>query len=301
MQKIIPHLWFDKEAREAAEFYATAFPEAKVIRSTVLHGTPSGDAETVTFEIGGTRFMAISAGPYFKPNPAISFMVTFHPKERPDAREVLDALWSKLAEGGKELMPLQAYPFSERYGWIEDRFGVSWQLILSNPEDEHRPLVMPSLLFTKDLSGKAEEATDFYLSLFEGSRRASIARYPTEMGAALEGHVMYTDLQLAGQWLVAMDGGDEHAFSFTEGVSLLVQCADQAEIDRLWERLSAVPEAEQCGWLKDRYGVSWQIAPAAMERMMSEGTPEQVARVTQAFLGMKKFDIATLEKAYAGE
>jgi predicted 3-demethylubiquinone-9 3-methyltransferase (glyoxalase superfamily) len=152
-QKIVPHLWFDKEAKEAAEFYASVFPNSKVTNITTLHDTPSGDVDIVSFELFGQPFMAISAGPLFKFNESISFMV---------------------------------------------------------------------------------------------------------------------------------------------------YCETQDEIDYYWQKLSAVPEAEQCGWLKDRYGLSWQIVPSRMDEMLENGTEEQVARVTQAFLPMKKLDIAELERAYAG-
>jgi predicted 3-demethylubiquinone-9 3-methyltransferase (glyoxalase superfamily) len=154
MQKIVPHLWFDKEAREAAEFYSSVFPDSKVKSVTTLHDTPSGDADVVSFELSGQPFMAISAGPLFKFNESISFMV---------------------------------------------------------------------------------------------------------------------------------------------------YCDTQEEIDYYWEKLSAVPEAEQCGWLKDKYGLSWQIVPRRMDELLESGTPEQVARVTQAFLPMKKLDIAALERAFAGQ
>ena len=96
----------------------------------------------------------------------------------------------------------------------------------------------------------------------------------------------------------ALDSAREHNFSFNESISLLVQCDTQEEIDYYWEKLSAVPEAEQCGWLKDKYGLSWQISPAALQEMMTKGTREQIDRVTQAFLPMKKFDIAELQRTY---
>ncbi|WP_017934675.1 VOC family protein [Nocardioides sp. Iso805N] len=113
--------------------------------------------------------------------------------------------------------------------------------------------------------------------------------------------IMFSDFRLGDSWFTAMDSADpRHAFGFNEAVSLVVRCADQAEVDRLWQALSAVPEAEQCGWLKDRFGVSWQIVPAAMDTMLSQGTPEQVDRVVQAFMPMHKIDLATLEAAYAG-
>jgi predicted 3-demethylubiquinone-9 3-methyltransferase (glyoxalase superfamily) len=151
--KIVPHLWYDKEAREAAEFYCSVFPDSKVTSVTTLQGTPSGDAVSVSFVLSGQPFMAISAGPLFR---------------------------------------------------------------------------------------------------------------------------------------------------FNESVSFIVYCENQQEIDHYWEKLSAVPEAEQCGWLKDKFGLSWQIVPRAMETMMLDTDPVRLARVTQAFLQMKKFDLAALQKAYDG-
>ncbi len=301
MQKIIPNLWFDKHAKEAAAFYASVFPNSRITYESVLRDTPSGDTDVVSFEILGHEFMAISAGPYFTINPSVSFMVNFDPSQDPEARTRIDQVWEKLVEGGKVLMPLEAYPFSERYGWVEDKYGVSWQLIYTNPAGDVRPLLIPALLFTKEVDGKAEEATDFYLSVFKDSARGALMHYPAGMEGHTEGSVMFTDFMLEGQWFAAMDGGSMHEFAFSEAVSLMVECETQEEIDYYWEKLSAVPEAEQCGWLKDKYGVSWQITPACMNEMMRSGTPEQIARVTQAFMPMKKLDIAALERAFAGE
>jgi len=149
-QKIVPHLWFDKEAKEAAEFYVSVFPNSKITNITTLHNTPSGDADVVSFELNGNPFMAISAGPYFK---------------------------------------------------------------------------------------------------------------------------------------------------FNEAVSFIVNCDTQEEIDYYWEKLSAHPEAEQCGWLKDKYGLSWQIVPTEMDEFMRTADKEKVAKITEAFLKMKKFNIEELRKA----
>lgn len=300
MQKIVPHLWFDKEAKEAAEFYASAFPDGMVTSVTTLHGTPSGDCDVVAFSLAGYEFAAISAGPYFKLNPSISFFINFDPSRDQQAREHLDALWAKLSEGGKALMPLQEYPFSKWYGWIQDRFGVSWQLILTDPNGEERPFIVPSFLFVGAVAGKSEEAGDFYMSVFGDSKRGTVARYPKGMEPDKEGTIMFSDLMLEGQWFAAMDSAHKHEFAFNEALSFMVRCKDQAEMDRYWEKLSAVPEAEQCGWLKDKYGVSWQIVPTDMDEMMRKGTPEQIARLTEAFLKMKKFDLAKLKAAYEG-
>jgi predicted 3-demethylubiquinone-9 3-methyltransferase (glyoxalase superfamily) len=154
VRRITPHLWFDREAKEAAEFYVSVFPDSRITNVSKIYDTPSGDCDVVSFELSGQPFMAISAGPMFKFNEAISF---------------------------------------------------------------------------------------------------------------------------------------------------LVHCDTQEEIDHYWGKLSAVPQAEQCGWLKDKYGLSWQIVPTAMDEMMQSGDKEARARVTRAFLEMKKFDIAKLQEAYAGE
>jgi len=301
LSKITPHLWFDTQAREAAEFYCTVFPDSGVTNVTTLRDTPSGDCDVVAFRVWGQEFMAISAGPLFTINPSISFFVNVDPGRDDGAEELVDRLWAGLAEGGTTLMPLDEYPFSKKYGWIQDRYGVSWQLILSDPAGDPRPAIVPSLMFVGEVSGQAEEAVDFYLSVFGDAERGQLVRYPEGLAPELPGTVMFSDFRLADTWFAAMDSAHEHAFGFTEAVSLVISCVDQPEIDRYWRRLSAIPEAEQCGWLKDRYGVSWQVTPTAMGQMLANGTPEQVARVTQAFLPMKKLDLAALRAAYDGE
>jgi predicted 3-demethylubiquinone-9 3-methyltransferase (glyoxalase superfamily) len=298
MQKITPHLWFDKSAKESAEFYVSIFPNSKINNHSVIKGTPSGDCDIMSYTLKGFNFMSISAGPYFKINPSVSFMVNFDPSKDANAKENLTNLWNKLVEGGKEMMPLQEYPFSKWYGFCEDKYGVAWQLILTNPDGEERPFIIPSLLFVKDSYGKAKDAVDYYLSVFKDSKIGQRVMYETDQGPNKAGTVMFSDFNLLGVWFSAMDGGGEHAFAFNEAISFLVTCDSQEEIDYFWEKLSHVPEAEQCGWCKDQYGVSWQIVPKRMNEMISQGTPEQNKKVTEAFLKMKKFDVAKLEEAY---
>lgn len=293
MHKITPHLWFDTQAREAAEFYTSAIPDSKVTSVTTLQDTPGGDAEVVSFELSGQPFMAISAGPLFKFNPSVSFLIACQ------TREEVDRLWETLSEGGKALMPLDSYPFSERYGWTEDRYGFSWQVMYAGDQQVEQKIT-PTLMYTGDVCGKAEEAVNLYASIFRNSRVGDILRYGKGEEPDKEGTIKYVPFVLEGQQFAAMDSAHGHDFAFNEAVSLLVNCATQEEIDYYWNALSAVPEAEQCGWLKDKYGVSWQITPSAMGEMMSTGTKEQIARVTQAFLPMKKFDIAELQRAYEG-
>ena len=298
MNKIIPLLWFDKEAKEAAELYTSLFPNSKITNVTTLHDTPSGDTDSVSFELAGQPFMAISAGPFFKFNPAASFIVNFDPSRDKDARLHLDALWEGLSQGGTALMPLDKYPFSERFGWIQDKYGLSWQLMLTNPEGEERPFIIPALMFVGDAAGRAEEAINFYLSVFKDSKLGSIMRFGPGQEPDKEGTVMFADFMLEDQWFAATDSAHPHEFAFNEAVSFIVHCDDQKEIDYYWGKLSAVPDSEQCGWLKDKFGVSWQIVPRAMEEMMQHGTREQIDRLTQTFLPMKKLVIAELKKAY---
>ena len=299
-QKIVPHLWFDTQAKEATEFYCSVFPDSSISSVKTIQDTPGGDCDIVSFTLWGYAFMAISAGPLFKFNPSVSFMVNFDPAQDKNAKAKIDEVWEKLSEGGKVLMPLDEYPFSERYGWIQDKFGLSWQLILTNPEGDVRPVIIPSILFVGDQCGKAEEASNFYLSLFKNAKRGQLVHYPAGMEPDREGTVMFTDFTLEGQWFVAMDSARQHDFGFNEAISFMVNCDDQNEIDHYWEALSAVPEAEQCGWLKDAYGLSWQIVPAVMDSMMQDEDAGRVNRVTQAFLQMKKFDLAELQRAYDG-
>ena len=178
---IVPHLWYDKEANEAAQFYAAVFPDSKITNVTTLHDTPSGDADLVSFELMGQKFMAINGGPYFKFNPSVSFFVNFDPFTSKDTSEKINEVWNKLSEGGTVFMPLDKYPFSEKYGWIQDKYGLSWQLILTDPEGEERPAIMPSLLFVGNQCGKAKEAIHYYLSVFKHSKQGHIARYPQGM------------------------------------------------------------------------------------------------------------------------
>jgi predicted 3-demethylubiquinone-9 3-methyltransferase (glyoxalase superfamily) len=125
-----------------------------------------------------------------------------------------------------------------------------------------------------------------------------IARFPEDTPPHLPGSVMYSDFMIEGQWFSAMDSAGPHEFNFNEAISLMVLCEDQKAIDYYWDALSAEPEAEQCGWLKDKFGVSWQIISKEMNEMISNGSPEQSRKVTQAFLEMKKIDLEALKQAY---
>jgi predicted 3-demethylubiquinone-9 3-methyltransferase (glyoxalase superfamily) len=302
MQKITPHLWFDKQACEAAEFYISLFPGSKITNVTTLSDTPSGDCDVVSFDLAGQPFMAISAGPLFKFNPSVSFHIKCSTKEE------VDAIWERLSPGGKVLMPLDAYPFSARYGWLEDKYGLSWQVIYAGESSIDQKLT-PILMFVGNVCGKAEEAINFYASVFksapDGARTGEtkvdvLARYGKGEEPDKEGTVRFAYFSLLGQEFGAMDSAHEHKFAFNEAISLIVPCDTQEEIDYFWAKLSADPKAEQCGWLKDKFGLSWQIAPAALQELLAGDDKKRVERVTQAFLKMKKFDIGALRRAAAG-
>lgn len=293
MQKIVPCLWFDHNAVEAVAFYTSVFPDARV---TATHHYPSeglpdfqqefaGKELTIEFEISDFRFVAVNAGPEFTINPSVSFMLNFDPGRDAAARDELDLLWEALSEGGETIMPLGRYPFSERYGWVRDRFGVSWQVILSNPEGDPRPFVIPNLSFGDGVQNRAAEALEYYGHVFGGSQVGTIARYPEQTGPARAGDVMFSDIRLLGQWFALMDSGQQLDFTFNCGVSLMLECGGQPEIDRYWAQLSAVPEAEQCGWCADRFGVSWQVVPVNLGDLM------QAPGSYQKLLEMKKIEV----------
>jgi predicted 3-demethylubiquinone-9 3-methyltransferase (glyoxalase superfamily) len=307
--KIVPHLWFDDNAVEAARFYATLFPDSHVDTVTALPADspsgPAGSVDIVEFALFGQPFMAINAGPEFRFNPSISFMVNFDPlffgssaTRNEDAKRRLDEVWEKLSAGGQALMPIGEYPFSERYGWIQDKYGLSWQLILTNPDNDPRPPILPAMLFTGKNYGKAEEAIKFYLSVFRGSRMGTLVRYGPGQPGEKEDAVAFADFMLENQWFVANESAQDHNFEFNEAVSLMVHCEDQREIDEYWKKLSAVPEAEACGWVKDRYGVSWQIVPTVLGEMMKDPDRDRARHAAEAMLKMKKLDIGELERAY---
>lgn len=293
-QKITPHLWYDKEAKEAAQFYTSIFEDSKIKNVYTLRGTPSGDTDVVSIELFGQEFTLISAGPFFKFNPSVSFLVACRSKEE------VDAYYNHLSAGGSVLMELGSYPFSERYAWIADKYGLSWQLMAVG-EHQIKQKIVPKVMFTGKLAGKAEEAIKFYVSIFHNSSVGAIARYAKGQEPDKEGTVLTALYTLEGEEFAVMDSAHPHNFTFNEAISLIVHCKDQQEIDYYWDKLSADPKAEICGWLKDKYGFSWQIVPNRMNEMLRQGDEKQIARVTEAFLKMKKLDIAALEKAYGGE
>jgi predicted 3-demethylubiquinone-9 3-methyltransferase (glyoxalase superfamily) len=275
---IHPCIWFDSDAKAAADLYCSLF-----INSRITVDTPM----VVNFELAGQKFMALNGGPMFKINPSISFFV------KCTSIDQTNKIWNKLIDGGKALMAIDKYPWSERYGWLQDKFGLSWQVMINTVPDGTFSIT-PSMLFTADKLGKAEEALNLYTSLFDNSAIVTLSHYPK--GNPYAGKVMYSESKFNNYQVIAMDGPGGHKYSFNEAVSFVVDCDTQDEIDYYWTKLTADGGQEsQCGWLKDKFGVSWQIVPTVLSKLMSNA--EKAPRVMQAFMKMKKFDIEALVNA----
>lgn len=274
---IHPCLWFNGQAKAAAQLYCSLFKNSSITADTPL---------VVKFELEGSEFMALNGGPEFKINPSISVFVLC------ESVEETNTLWQKLIEGGKALIPIDKYDWSERYGWLQDRFGLTWQISL-NGDAPIQQKIRSCMLFTRERFGMAEKALNFYTSVFEHSSTDLLMHYPE--GTEHAGKVLYSEFKLNQQNLIAMDGPGVHDYTFNEGVSFVVECESQKEIDYYWEKLTEGGQESMCGWLKDQFGVSWQIVPAVLAELMSD--PEKAPKVMQAFLKMRKFDIETLLKA----
>ena len=299
MQKITPFLWFNNNAVEAVEFYTSIFENSKEGNAThyeeqgaKVSGQPKDSVMTVPFQILGHDFTALNGGPLFKFNPSVSFFVNCKTENE------IERLWDKLSDGGKALMPLDKYHFSEKYGWVQDKYGVSWQLILSVGEIKQN--IVPSMFFVGNVCGSAEEAINFYSSIFNDSKVLSTFRYGSNQQPDKEGTIAFADFILEGQIFAAMDSAHAHDFNFNDAISFVVNCETQKEVDYFWEKLSEGGVEVQCGWLKDKFGLSWQIVPTDLGKLLSSPDPEKSKRVMAAMLQMKKLIIADLQKAYDG-
>jgi predicted 3-demethylubiquinone-9 3-methyltransferase (glyoxalase superfamily) len=272
-----PCLWFDGNAQQAADFYCSVFADSKIL---------TRNAMVNEWEIMGLKIMGLNAGPMFKINPGISLSVNL------TSEAEIHRIYNALIDGGSAMMQLGKYYWSLLYGWLKDKYGMTWQLTLGETDS-----IKLSMLFTDTVLGKAAEATDLYTSLFENSKSIFKAPYPA--GSPYEGYLMYSEFSLGGRIFSAMDGPGGHTFAFNEGVSLVVTCDTQAELDHIWNTLTTNGGSEsQCGWLKDPYGVSWQIIPKILSEKMNAGDGKRSGQMMQALMGMKKLIISDLEKAY---
>lgn len=288
MQKITPFLWFNGNVEEAINCYSALFKDAEIINMYRPDG--NGKVFTGTFDLMGHRFYALDGGPLFSFTPANSFFVELSNEND------LDALWSGLNNGGTALMPLGKYPFSEKFGWVKDKFGISWQLSLSNDTRK----IYPFLMFVNQQHGRAEEAIQFYVSTFTNSSVTKLEHYNKgEFG--IEGTLKLGSCNLDGVDFMAIDSNFTHEFNFSPAVSYFVSCNTQEETDYYWNRLLEGGKEERCGWLTDKFGVSWQIIPLKLGELLYGKDPIKSKRVMDAMLKMKKIIIADLVDAYEKE
>jgi predicted 3-demethylubiquinone-9 3-methyltransferase (glyoxalase superfamily) len=296
MRALYPSFWFNDNAEEATNFYLGLFPDSEVIgiqRNTeVGHGEP-GSVLATHFRIANVEILTINGGPHVTPHPSVSLFVETSDLDR------VDALWAALSEGGYVMMEYGEYPWAAKYGWLADRYGVSWQISAGEQEEV---TITPALLFVGDQFGKVESAIHRWASIFPNSDTGLIFKHEGADDPAREGTVMFSRFTLGGQSVIAMEDNSDHKYTFTEGASLVAECDDQAEIDRLWDGLIAGGgKPSQCGWLWDPYGLSWQIIPTRLFEMVTSGDVAGATRATQAMYQMQKLDIATLERAFKGE
>lgn len=293
---ITPCLWFDHEGEEAARFYARLFPNSEI--GTIsrfgkegfeFHGMPEGAVMTVNFKLGGQQFMALNGGPTFKFSPAVSFFVVC------ETIAEVDLVWNTLLAGGSSMMALEKYEWSEKYGWLNDKYGVSWQISFGKIEVVGQKFTT-NFMFVGDQFGRAEEAIHFYTSIFKDSEIEGILRYNAADGD-VPGKIKHAQFKLLGQPFMAMESSLVHEFTFTPAISQVVHCDSQEEIDYYWDHLTQGGVEDQCGWLRDKFGVSWQIVPSLLEKEMAD--PEKAEKLMAAFLPMKKMIIKTLEEAIA--
>ncbi|KAA0128250.1 VOC family protein [Chryseobacterium sp. SN22] len=282
---IFPCLWYDGDAKESAEFYC------KVFNGKITADTPM----VMNIDLFGQKLMLLNGGPHFRKNASVSFMVICETED-----EVLQ-YWDPISEDGMVLMPLDSYPWSRKYGWVQDRYGVTWQIYLGDKSGDQK--MVPALMFIHGNNGKAMQAMELYIRTFPNSKIGNVLKY----GQGSEGHPMQepedniqqAQFEIDGYSLFCMDNSYDHAFDFNEGISMVVMTDTQEQTDKYWNALTADGgRASMCGWLKDPFGFSWQIVPKRLIQLMSDHDPEKAQKVVQAMMTMQKIVIEDLEKVY---
>ncbi len=297
MQKITPFLWFDTQAEEAAKFYISIFENSKILNVSRYNEAaskatrmPEGSAFVVSFQLEGQNFTAMNAGPHFKINESISFFVYC------ESNEKLERVYNKLMEGGSTLIPLGKYDWSPKYAWIKDKFGLTWQLTVEKINSQQK--ILPSFLFANDKFGKVKEAVNFYTSVFPDSKIILEAPHPPAPNIP-EGALLFAQFAISKYLFNAMSSTLKHDFDFNEAFSFVVDCKDQDEVDYYWNKLTSDGGLESmCAWLKDKFGVSWQIVPKALVEMLNDKDSVKAQKAMQSMLQMKKIIIKDLENAY---
>ncbi|RZJ47513.1 MAG: VOC family protein [Chryseobacterium sp.] len=281
---IFPCLWYDGDGKESAEFYC------KVFNGTITADTPV----VLNIDLFGQKLMLLNGGPQFEKNASVSFMVLC------ETEDEVQKYWDQLSDGGIVLMPLDSYPWSKKYGWMRDKFGVTWQIYLGEKQSDQK--IVPTLMFIHQNNGKALEAMELYTHIFPNSKIESVLKYGD--GAGDKNHevpenVQHAHFEIDGYSLFCMDNSYDHKFDFNEGISMVLMTNNQEETDHLWNSLTENGGRESmCGWLKDKFGFSWQIVPKKLIQLMSDPDQEKAQKVVQAMMRMQKIIIKDLEDAY---
>lgn len=293
-QKITPNLWFDKNAEEAVNFYISLFPNSKIGSTSRFgkegfehHQMPEGTVITMEFEMEGQNFLALNGGPIFKFNESVSFFVYCESDER------IEFLYKKLSEGGIINMPLDKYDWSGKYAWVKDKFGVSWQLDVDKINSPQK--IVPALLFVNDKFAKVNEAVNHYISIFPNSKLIFSSPHPDS------NETLFAQFSLNGNLFNAMSGAGEHKFDFNEAISFIINCESQEEVNYYWGKLTEGGSESMCGWLKDKFEVSWQVVPTEMFKYIGGPDKAKSSRALKAMFQMKKLDLDLFKKAYEGE
>jgi predicted 3-demethylubiquinone-9 3-methyltransferase (glyoxalase superfamily) len=278
-EQITPCLWFDNQAAEAAALYCSVFTDAKIVAQSPI---------VTAINVSGQNFTLLDGGPMYKPNPSISFFYIC------ETNEEIDRIWNAFSKEGMVMKPIGKYPWSEKYGLLTDKYGISWQLSLGKISDVGQKIT-PCLLFTGKQYGRTDEAIAHYSSIFKDPKVDGILRYTSNESPEQEGKVKHAQVVLNGQKFMLMESAQKRDFTFSEGVSLTIHCKTQEEIDYYWENLTESGQESMCGWLKDKFGVSWQIIPVILNEIMSD--PSKAGKAAQAFMSMRKLNIEQIVQA----
>ena len=282
---IFPCLWFDNDAATAAKFYCKIFAGSSISTESPV---------VVNIDVLGQRIMLLNGGPVFVKTASVSLMVICHSSAE------LQSYWDAfVSDGGIPLMPLDSYPFANKYGWIRDKYGMTWQLYFKEGYNAEQRLV-PTLMFVNANNGRAKEAMELYTRTFPGSAVEGVMLYKDGGEDDVPENVQHAEFLINGYKLACMDSSLEHQFNFTEGISMVVMTDSQEETDKYWYALLAGGGSEgQCGWLKDRFGLSWQIVPKRLAELIGDAQNlDRSQKAMNAMLKMKRIDIDALEAAY---
>jgi predicted 3-demethylubiquinone-9 3-methyltransferase (glyoxalase superfamily) len=278
-EKITPCLWFNGQAQEAAKTYCAVFANAKITAQSPI---------VTAITVSGQNITLLDGGPQYKPNPSISLYYVCATEAE------FDRIWNTLEKGATVLVPASKSPGAGKSGWLTDKYSVSWQLVVGNVGDVGQK-VTPCFVFSGSQYGRTEEALTRYTSIFRNSKVEGIVRYGKNELPEVEGKIKHAQIAVNGQKIKFMEIKSRPDFKFTEGVSLTIHCESQQEIDYYWERLTESGEESMCGWLKDKFGVSWQIIPTMLSKIMSD--PAKAGKAAQAFMSMRKLNIEQIVQA----